>query len=53
MAASVILAGLAVVFLAAGASRAVRLGVTHPQPRTWLLVGAIFGVVSTWLMVSR
>jgi hypothetical protein len=40
-----ILAGLAVVFLIAAATR----GWKGPQARTWLLVAAIFGAVSLWL----
>lgn len=50
--ARLILAGLAVVFLVAGSLRAARLGVSHPQPRTWLLIAAIFGVVSAWLFAT-
>jgi hypothetical protein len=49
MAAGYILAGLAVVFLAAALMRLARGGVSHPQTRTWLLIAAIFGAVSTWL----
>jgi hypothetical protein len=47
-----ILAALAVAFLVAGASRAARVGLAHPQPRTWLLIAALFGTVSVWLFVS-
>lgn len=49
MAAKYILAVVGVVFLVMGLLRAARLGASHPQPRTWLLVGAIFVVVSAWL----
>jgi DMSO reductase anchor subunit len=45
-----ILAVLAVAFLIAAAARLVRDGGrAHPQSRTWLLIAAIFGVVSIWL----
>ena len=44
-----ILAALAVAFLVAGALRASRFGAAHPQSRTWLLIGSIFGAVSVWL----
>ena len=50
MLAKYILAGLAAVFLA---SAAVRLsggrGWSHPQVRSWLLLGGIFTIVSAWL----
>lgn len=49
MAAKYILAGLAIAFLIAGLLRAARIGLAHPQPRTWLLIGVIFAVVSAWL----
>jgi hypothetical protein len=50
MAAKYILALLSVAFLLAGALRLARdAGKLHPQSRTWLLIGIIFGVVSTWL----
>ena len=48
MLAKYILGGLAVIFLVLGATR----GWRHPQGRTWLLVGAIFAVVSGWLFQS-
>jgi hypothetical protein len=51
MTARFILAGLAVAFLVAGTTRAASLGLAHPQPRTWLLIAAIFAAVSTWLFV--
>jgi hypothetical protein len=49
--AAYILAGLAVVFLAAAANRIVTSGASSPQARTWLLVAAIFGGVSAWLLL--
>ena len=50
MAAKYILALLSVAFLVAGALRLSRdAGKLHPQSRTWLLVGGIFAVVSSWL----
>jgi DMSO reductase anchor subunit len=48
MLAKYILAALAVGFLIASAAR----GPRHPQGRTWLLIAAIFGVVSVWLFVK-
>jgi hypothetical protein len=50
MGAKYILAGLAVVFLAAAAFRLAQgRGISHPQIKTWLLVAAIFTAVSAWL----
>jgi hypothetical protein len=50
MAAKYILAVLACAFLIAGFVRLGRDGGrAHPQSRTWLLIGVIFGVVSAWL----
>jgi uncharacterized membrane protein HdeD (DUF308 family) len=50
MAAKYILALLSVAFLLAGALRLARdAGKLHPQSRTWLMIGTIFAVVSTWL----
>jgi hypothetical protein len=49
MATKYLLALLSVAFLIAGALRLSRDGKLHPQSRTWLLVGAIFALVSTWL----
>jgi hypothetical protein len=49
MAAKYILAVVGVSFLVMGGLRAARLGASHPQPRTWLLVGAILASVSGWL----
>jgi len=45
-----ILGALSVVFLILGVSRVGRdAGRSHPQSRTWLLIGVIFGAVSAWL----
>jgi uncharacterized membrane protein YdcZ (DUF606 family) len=50
VAAKYILGVLAVLFLAAALMQRARGGRNaHPQTRTWLLVGGIFGVVSAWL----
>lgn len=50
MAAKYILAGLALAFLIAGATRLLGgAGRPNPQSRTWLLIGIIFGAVSAWL----
>ena len=50
MAAKYILAFLSAAFLVAGARRLSRdAGKLHPQSRTWLLIGAIFALVSAWL----
>jgi hypothetical protein len=50
MLAKYILGGLAAVFLAGAAFRlSGDRGLLHPQVRTWLLLGVIFGVVSAWL----
>jgi DMSO reductase anchor subunit len=48
MLAKYILAALAVVFLIAAAVR----GPGSPQGRIWLLIAAIFGVVSVWLFAK-
>ena len=54
MSAKYILAGLAVAFLAAATLRLMgERGWSHPQARTWLLVGIIFGVVSAWLFYQQ
>lgn len=54
MAAPYILAALAVIFLAFTARNIARgRGISHPQTRTWLLVGAIFAVVSGWLFLLK
>lgn len=50
MAAKYILAGLAVVFLAAALMRlSGGGGISHPQTKTWLLISVIFAAVSAWL----
>ena len=50
MAAKYILGVLAVAFLTAALIRLLRgAGIAHPQTRTWLLISAIFGIVSAWL----
>jgi high-affinity Fe2+/Pb2+ permease len=46
VAAKYILAGLAAVFIVMALARG---GPSHPQSRTWLLIGVIFGAVSAWL----
>jgi hypothetical protein len=52
LAAKYILAVLAVTFLVAALIRLSRGGgISHPQTKTWLLVGVIFAVVSAWLFV--
>ena len=49
MATKYILAVLSVVFLILGIRRLGRdAGRSHPQSRTWLLIGVIFGAVSAW-----
>jgi len=50
MAAKYILAALSIVFLVLAIARMTGGGTTsHPQARTWLIVGVIFGLVSAWL----
>ena len=50
MATKYILAALAAVFLILAVSRMARGGgAAHPQSRTWLIIGVMFGVVSAWL----
>jgi hypothetical protein len=50
VAAKYILAVLAVAFLAAALMRLSRGGgFSHPQTKTWLLIGVIFAAVSAWL----
>ena len=54
MLAKYILALLAAVFVAAGVVRlAGDRGWSHPQTRTFLLVGLIFSVVSAWLFYQQ
>jgi hypothetical protein len=50
MAAKYILAGLGTLFMVMGLLRG---GPTHPQSRTWLIIGVIFGAVSTWLFFQE
>jgi hypothetical protein len=44
-----VFAALAIVYLVLGTKRAREGGASRAQARTWLLVGAIFGLVSVWL----
>jgi hypothetical protein len=45
-----ILGALSAVFLILAFSRIARGGMAaHPQVRTWLIIGIIFGAVSAWL----
>jgi DMSO reductase anchor subunit len=44
-----ILATLAIAFLVAALTR----GPRTPQGRIWLLIAAIFGIVSAWLFARR
>ncbi len=54
MLAKYILAALAMAFLAAAALRlAGDRGWSHPQVKTWLLLGGIFSVVSAWLFYQQ
>ena len=44
------LAALSILFFILAFTRMARGGgAAHPQSRTWLLIGIIFGVVSAWL----
>lgn len=49
MAAKYILAVLAVGFLAAVMRWSRTSGISHPQTKIWLLISAIFAIVSAWL----
>ena len=54
MLAKYILAGLAFAFFAAAVLRLTGArGWSHPQVRTWLLIAAIFTVVSAWLFYQE
>jgi len=55
MQARYILGCLSVVFLALGATKALRERHVGPAARTWLIIGLIFGVVSiwSWLTIAR
>jgi hypothetical protein len=49
-----IIAALSAIFLLLAATRLARGGgASHPQTRTWLLVGVIFAVVSAWLFYRQ
>jgi len=50
MPAAYILIGFAVIFVTAALLRLARHGALGSQGRTWLLVSAIFLLVSTWLL---
>lgn len=53
MLAKYILAGLAALFLAAAVLRLTgERSWSHPQVRTWLLLGAVFSIVSAWLFYN-
>jgi uncharacterized membrane protein HdeD (DUF308 family) len=53
VAAKYILVAVGLAFLIAGAVGLVRDGGRpHPQSRTWLLIAAIFGIVSAWLFYT-
>jgi hypothetical protein len=50
VAAKYILAALSVVFIILAISRTARGGgASHPQTKTWLIIGLIFAAVSAWL----
>ena len=54
MPAKYVLAGFAVVFLAAALIRLSRGGgLQHPQAKVWLLISVIFAAVSAWLFARR
>jgi hypothetical protein len=44
---------LALLFLVSGLARTARDGRVGPAARTWLLIGLIFGLVDTWLWISK
>ena len=52
MSAATIFTILGPLFLLLGAWRGARAGFSHPQARTWLLVGVIFSAVAAWLRWS-
>ncbi len=52
MAAKYVLAVVGAAFIVMGVLRATRVGASHAQARTWLLIGVIFGVVSAWLFYT-
>jgi hypothetical protein len=49
VAAKYILAALSLLFIGLAVMRLPTRGAGHPQVRTWLLLGGIFGAVSAWL----
>jgi hypothetical protein len=50
MSVALIFTALAALFMTMAAIRIGRdRSISHPQPRTWLLIGAIFGAVSAYL----
>ena len=51
MAAKYVLAALAVLFVCLGGMRLIGRG-PNGQARAWLIVGALFGAVSTWLFMQ-
>ena len=52
--ANYIFGGLSLVFLALAVRNLLRGGrASHPQTRTWFIIGAVFGVVALWLTVGR
>jgi 2-keto-3-deoxy-6-phosphogluconate aldolase len=54
VAAKYILTVVAVAFLAAALVRVSRGGgISHPQTKTWLLIGLIFAAVGAWLFYQR
>ena len=54
MLAKYIIGGLAAAFLVAALlRRSADRGFSHPQVRTWLLLGCIFTVVSAWLFYQQ
>jgi hypothetical protein len=55
MAAPTILGSLAIIFLVLGGLRSLRDRRIGPAARTWLMIGMIFGAVSTltWLVGTR
>ena len=54
MDANYIFGGVSLVFLALATRNLLRGGrASHPQTKTWLIVGTVFGVVAAWLTVGR
>jgi hypothetical protein len=49
-----ILGALSLVLLALALGRIIKGGrASHPQTRTWVIVGVVFGLVSLWLTAGR